>query len=213
MKVKGSISYVNRSDGGHRGGIWEASVFIDGRRLRKRSAHREVCAEWLEEVNRHLREWKPAFTVVPEGSPKLLVRYGNRSFTMEQREEKLHRLIREAQMVLDYWQTRDFTAINAYVEKMVLPELLHYFSIGSSWLPAMRRREVVYNALAVFYVRLYADHPIYNFTASIKGMCRTYLRRGDFWYYDVIPEPVHRIVENVDYSILETKFVVKSAKK
>ncbi|MBR0243875.1 MAG: hypothetical protein IJQ38_04755 [Bacteroidaceae bacterium] len=214
--MKGSISFVNRSDGYHKSGIWEASIFLNGRRLRKRSAHREVCAEWLEEVNLHMQEWTPKFTIVEEGDPKYLMRYRNNPLNMEQRQEKLKRLITEAGLVLEYWQTRDFSAITAYVEKTVMPELLAYFANEHRpgfRVPETRRHEIVYNALAVFYTRLYADHPIYNFTGMLKKMCRIYLQRGDFWYYDLLPEPVHRIVENVDYSILATKFVVKSTKK
>ena len=214
---KGSISWTNRSDGHHRGGIWEASIFIDGRRLRKRSASHDVCKAWLEDVVRQYEKATPrCFVVVEAGDPRLLVRYGLQSLNMEQREEKLRRQIREAQLVLDYWKTRDFTDINAYIEQVVMPELLYFFTYNHRKgirLAAWKRREVVYNALAIFYTRLYADIPVGNFVQSLKRMCCIYVQRGHFGFYDFVPEPVHRIVENVDYSILATKFVVKPAKK
>ena len=215
MSLKGSISFVNRSDSGHRGGIWEASVYFNGRRFRKRSAKREKCEEWLTEMNLHAeRPPRRPFRVVEEGDPRLKVRYGNHSLTMEQRENYLRRLVCEAQLTLEYWRTRDLTAIVRHVDKVVFPELIMYFQNdrGLLGISLRDREQVVYNALAVFYTLLYSDTPVYDYTRFIKKLIRLYVTHGDFWDYDVIPEPVHRIVESVDYSILQTKYIVKKAK-
>lgn len=214
--LKGSISFVNRSDTGHKGGIWEASVFHGGRRFRKRSSHREECEKWLEDMNTHIghRVYRRPVRVVEDGDPRFLIRYGNKAMTMEQREERLRRLTCEANLTLEYWKTRDLAAIARHVEKVIMPELVLYLQNSTTHYRILfrDRKNVIYNALSIFYCHLYADRPIFNYGLFIKKCIRLYAIHGNFFYYDGIPEPVHRIVENVDYSILATKFVVKPQK-
>ena len=130
-----------------------------------------------------------------------------KGMTMEQRKNRCRQLEQEARLTAEYFESRDFSSINRHVERVVIPQLNAYCR-NTIQLRAVEVESAVYGAVAIFYTYLYADCVITNYVRYMSKLLRVYKERGNFGYYDRVPEPVHREVENLDFSDLKTIYKV-----
>lgn len=194
----------------HRG-RWVAEKMIDGRRVRVRSGNMQRCLDFLNDCEQ-IEQRKPTSNVKVVqtfNDTRFMKRLGQK-FTMSQRKEKLLNIRKETEMVLAYWESRDFSEINIYIEKTLLPRLNLYCTknIGIRKV----QQTIVLEAIGILYTLLYADVPVFSFEHKIKAMLRYYKLHNDFGYYGAIPEPVHQQLQQIDTTNLEAKFVVKRFK-
>lgn len=189
-----------------RRGRWCAEKMVDGRRVRKRSSDMQKCLDFLNDCD-VIEERKPQRTVeVPTIHDKRFMVCKGNVASMEQRRQLLKDRIKESEMTLRYFETRDFTEINRHIEKVVLPRLNVYCTRL-----AVRKgmQNVVLECVAILYTYLYADMPIFNYERKLRSMIRYYKKHGDFGFYDQVPEPIHEAVDTLDVSVLEQRFIVK----
>ena len=188
-------------------GRWCAEKRVGGRLVRMRSPDIQKCIDFLNDCD-EVDELKPQRKVdVPTlYDRRFMVRKGN-IYTMEQRKQLLNDRIKESEMTLRYFDTRDFTEINRHIEKVVLPRLNAYCTQTLAIRKDMQ--SIILECVSILYTYLYADVPIYNYENRLRAMLRYYKRHGDLGYYNRMPEPVHDAVDMLDISSLETKFVVK----
>lgn len=210
-KNKGCLYWDESSRGVKSGkqdrrGRWCAEKRIDGRRVRRRSTDMQKCLDFLSDCD-VIEERKPKTTIeVPTIHDKRFMVHKGHVATMEQRKQLLNDRIKEAEMTLRYFETRDFTEINCYIEQVVLPRLNVYCTRL-----AVRKdmQNVVLECVAILYTYLYADMPIFNYERKLRSMIRYYKKHGDLGYYDQVPEPIHQTVDTLDVSVLEQRFIVK----
>lgn len=190
-----------------RRGRWCAEKRIDGRLVRKRSTDMQKCLDFLNDCNT-IEERKPQRTVeVPTIHDKRFMVHKNNVATMEQRKQSLQDRIKESQLTLDYFNTRDFTAINRYIEKVILPRL-NVYCVKRLRL-AKDMQKIILECVAILYTYLYADVPVFCYEYRLRAMLRYYKEHGSLGFYENIPEPIHEAVDTLDVSVLEQRFVVK----
>lgn len=190
-----------------RRGRWCAEKRIDGRLVRKRSTDMQKCLDFLNDCDT-IEERKPQRTVeVPTIHDKRFMVHKRHVASMEQRKQLLQDRITESQLTLDYFKTRDFTAINRYIEKVVLPRL-NVYCVERLRL-ARDMQKIILECVAVLYTYLYADVPVFGYEYRLRAMLRYYKEHGSLGFYETIPEPIHEAVDTLDVSVLEQRFVVK----
>jgi hypothetical protein len=190
-----------------RRGRWCAEKRIDGRLVRKRSSDMQKCLDFLNDCDT-IEERKPQRTVeVPTLHDRRFMVYKGNLASMEQRKQILSDRIKESEMTLRYFETRDFTEINRYIEKIILPRLNVYCVERLHISKDMRT--VILQAVAILYTYIYADVPVFCYEWKLRAMLRYWLEHGDLGYYEKMPEPVHEAVDALDVSALEKRFVVK----
>ena len=188
-------------------GRWCAEKRIDGRRVRKRSSDMQKCLDFLNDCD-VIEERKPQRTVeVPTLHDKRFMVYKGNLASMEQRKQILSDRIKESEMTLRYFETRDFTEINRYIEKVILPRL-NVYCVERLHI-AKDMRTVILQAVAILYTHIYADVPVFGYEYRLRPMLRYWKEHGDLGYYEKVPEPVHEAVDALDVSALEKRFVVK----
>ena len=164
-----------------------------------------------EDISRRLKPDRQSLVkVVSKDDPHLWP--CRKRMTMEQRKNRCRQLELEARLTAEYFESRDFTPISRHVCRVVIPQLNAY-ARNTIKLCSGVIEPAVYGAVAIFYTYLYADHVITNYVRYMAKMLRVYKERGDFGYYDRVPEPVHREVENLDFSNLKTIYKVSNLKK
>ena len=190
-----------------RRGRWCAEKRIDGRLVRKRSSDMKKCLEFLNGCDT-IEERKPQRTVeVPTlHDRRFMFRKGNLG-TMEQRKQVLKERIKESELTLRYFETRDFTDINRHIEKTVLPRLNVYCVERLHMAKDMMK--VILQCVAILYTYLYADVPVFGYEWKLRAMLRYYKEHGDLGYYENMPEPVHEAIGTIDVSALEQRFIVR----
>jgi hypothetical protein len=190
-----------------RRGRWCAEKRIDGRLVRKRSSDMQKCLDFLNDCDT-IEERKPQRTVeVPTLHDRRFMVYKGNLASMEQRKQILSDRIKESEMTLRYFETRDFTEINRYIEKIILPRLNVYCVERLHISKDMRT--VILQCVAILYTYIYADVPVFCYEWKLRAMLRYWLEHGDLGYYEKMPEPVHEAVDALDVSALEKRFVVK----
>lgn len=190
-----------------RRGRWCAEKRIDGRLVRKRSTDMQKCLDFLNDCDT-IEERKPQRTVeVPTIHDKRFMVNKRHVASMEQRKQLLQDRITESQLTLDYFKTRDFTAINRYIEKVILPRL-NVYCVERLRL-AKDMQKIILECVAVLYTYLYADVPVFGYEYRLRAMLRYYKEHGTLGFYETIPEPIHEAVDTLDVSVLEQRFVVK----
>jgi hypothetical protein len=193
-----------------RRGRWCAEKRIDGRRVRKRSSDIKKCLDFLNDCD-VIKECKQQRTVeVPTIHDKRFMMYKGNVATMEQRKQLLDDRIKESELTLRYFETRNFKEINQYIEKVILPRLNVYCVYRLHIAKDMR--EVILECVGILYTQLYADIPVFNYEYRLRAMLRYWRQHGDLGYYNCIPEPIHEAVDALDVSVLEHRFVVKRHK-
>lgn len=209
---KGCLYWDESSRGIKRGkqdrrGRWCAEKRIDGRLVRKRSTDMQKCLDFLNDCDT-IEERKPQRTVeVPTIHDKRFMVNKRHVASMEQRKQLLQDRITESQLTLDYFKTRNFTAINRYIEKVILPRL-NVYCVERLHL-ARDMQKIILECVAVLYTYLYADVPVFGYEYRLRAMLRYYKEHGSLGFYDTIPEPIHEAVDTLDVSVLEQRFVVK----
>ena len=212
-KNKGCLYWDESSRGIKNGkqdkrGRWCAEKRIDGRLVRKRSADMQKCLDFLNDCDT-IEERKPQRTVeVPTIHDKRFMVHKNHVATMEQRKQLLQDRITESQLTLDYFKTRDFTAINRYIEKVVLPRL-NVYCTERLRMRTENLQTLILECVAILYTYLYADVPVFGYEYRLRAMLRYYKEHHNLGFYENIPEPIHEAVDTLDVSVLEQKFVVK----
>ena len=190
-----------------RRGRWCAEKRIDGRLVRKRSSDMQKCLDFLNDCD-VIEERKPKRTVeVPTYHDRRFMVYKGNLASMEQRKQILSERIKEPEMTLRYFETRDFTEINRYIEKEILPRL-NLYCVERLHI-AKDMRTVILQCVAILYTYLYADVPVFCYEWKLRAMLRYWREHGDLGYYEKMPEPVHEAVDALDVSALEKRFVVK----
>lgn len=188
-------------------GRWCAEKRIDGRLVRKRSADMQKCLDFLNDCDT-IEERKPQRTVeVPTIHDKRFMVNKRHVASMEQRKQLLNERIKESELTLRYFETRDFKDINRYVEKVILPRLNVYCVERLHIIKDMR--EVILECVGILYTQLYADVPVFNYEYRLRAMLRYWRQNGDLGYYNHIPEPIHEAIDSLDVSVLEQRYVVK----
>lgn len=212
-KNKGCLYWDESSRGIKNGkqdkrGRWCAEKRIDGRLVRKRSADMQKCLDFLNDCDT-IEERKPQRTVeVPTIHDKRFMVSKHHVSTMEQRKQLLQDRITESQLTLDYFKTRDFTAINRYIEKVVLPRL-NVYCTERLRMRTENLQTLILECVAILYTYLYADVPVFGYEYRLRAMLRYYKEHHNLGFYENIPEPIHEAVDTLDVSVLEQKFVVK----
>ena len=218
QKNKGCLYWDESSRGYHgneghtpyKRGRWVAEKRIDGRLVRKRSTDMQKCLDFLNDCD-EIDERKPQTTVeVSTFYDRRFMVHKNNKASMEQRKQVLQDRIKESELTLKYFETRDFTDINRHIEKVVLPRLNLYCT--TRLFIGRNMRHVILDCIAVLYMYLYADQPVFYYEAKLRSMLRYYKEHGNLGYYANIPEPVHQAVDTLDVSALEKKFVVRRQK-
>ena len=212
MNNKGCLYWDESSRGIKNGkqdkrGRWCAEKRIDGRLVRKRSAGMKRCLDFLNDCD-VIEKRKPYNTVeVPTIHDKRFMVHKNHVASMDQRKQLLRDRITESQLTLEYFETRDFTKINRYIEKVVLPRLNVYCTERLAIKKDMKK--VILECVAILYMQIYADVPVFGYEYRIKAMLRYYKEQNSLGFYEKMPEPIHEAVDTIDVSVLEQKFVVK----
>ena len=201
-KCEGSI-YNDRSSKGIKYGkrifrnCWRAEINIDGERYRHIGKDREDCEQWIKAIKRgdiHPTDNKADW------------------WRMEQHKDEAARFdeiivsqAEESVLLYDYHQTGDIARINEYLVKRLLPHMAwycaHTLHLGrDSMITASRQ------AVGLLLVRITAGKPILSFTQTCKRMLRVYKERGDFFYYEKVPEYqreyVRLMVNGIDFNAL-----------
>lgn len=188
-------------------GRWCAEKRIEGRLIRKRSGDIQKCLDFLIDCET-IEKRKPQMTVeVPTIYDRRFMVYKGNLASMEQRRQYLRDRITESELTLRYFDTRDFTDINRHIEKVVLPRINVYCRTKLAIAKDMEK--VVLECLAILYMCLDADIPVFHYEGRLRSMLRYYKEHGNLGYYNHIPEPIHETVDSLDISVLEKRFVVK----
>lgn len=191
-------------------GRWCAEKRIEGRLVRKRSRDIQQCIEFLNDCE-EVDETKPQMMVtVPTFYDSRFMVNKEHVASMEQRKRFLCDIIKESEMTLRYFESRDFHEINHHIERVVIPRLNVYCTKTLSIRKDMRK--AVLECVALLYTYLYADTPIFSYEFKLRKMLRYYKYHGNFGFYYKMPEPVHDAIDMLDVSGLEKKFVVRRNK-
>lgn len=215
---KGTLYYEESSRGFHHNagktpykrGRWCAEKRIDGRRVRKRSTDMQKCLDFLSDCTVIERNEPKTTIIVPTVYDSRFMVRKDQKANMEQRKQMLRERIEEAQLTLDYFETRDFTKINRHIERVLLPRMNVY--CRKNLAIAKDMQSVILEAIAILYCKLYADCPIWCYDNYLRRMLRYWKQHNNFGYYNRIPEPVHEAVSDIDILTLEKKFVVRRSK-
>jgi hypothetical protein len=103
----------------------------------------------------------------------------------------------EAVLLYDYHQTGDISKINDYLEKRLLPHMAWYCAHTLKF-GRERTIKASRSAAALLLTRITAGKPVMNFTATCKRMLRLHKQRGDFFYYEQVPDSVKIIVNGLN---------------
>ena len=194
-KRAGTIEHDTSSKGYSRSGkrvfndCWRAVIMVNGQRYRHRSETREECEEWLKAVK----------------SKKILPTDNKADWwRMEQRKDDNIRIdeiivsqAEEAVMLYDYHQSGDLSKINEYMVKRLLPHMTWYCAHTLQF-GCERTITAARQAAALLLTRITAGKPVLNFTSTCKRMLRLYKQRGDFFDYEIAPEPVKILVNGMN---------------
>ena len=172
---------------------YRAEITISGQRYRHRSKDRKDCEEWLRAVKQG--------KIKPTDNKADWWRMEQRKDDNVRIDEISVRAAEEAVLLYDYHQTGNLTAINDYLVKRLLPHMAwycaHTLKFGKDRTITASRQ-----AAALLLTRITAGKPVMNFTATCKRMLRVHKERGDFFYYENVPEPVRLLVNGMNLDAL-----------
>ena len=172
---------------------YRAEITISGQRYRHRSKDRKDCEEWLRAVKQG--------KIKPTDNKADWWRMEQRKDDNVRIDEIIVSAAEEAVLLYDYHQTGNLTAINDYLVKRLLPHMAwycaHTLKFGKDRTITASRQ-----AAALLLTRITAGKPVMNFTATCKRMLRVHKERGDFFYYENVPEPVRLLVNGMNLDAL-----------
>jgi len=172
---------------------YRAEITISGQRYRHRSKDRKDCEEWLRAVKQG--------KIKPTDNKADWWRMEQRKDDNVRIDEIIVSAAEEAVLLYDYHQTGNLAAINDYLVKRLLPHMAWYCA---HTLKFGRDRTITASrqAAALLLTRITAGKPVMNFTATCKRMLRVHKERGDFFYYENVPEPVRLLVNGMNLDAL-----------
>ena len=195
----GTVYHDNASNGYSKAGkrvfkdCWRAEITIAGQRFRHRSKERDDCVAWVRAVKQG--------KIKPTDNKADWWRMEQRKDDNVRIDEIIVSAAEEAVLLYDYHQTGDITAINDYLVKRLLPHMAwycaHTLKFGKDRTITASRQ-----AAALLLTRITAGKPVMNFTATCKRMLRVHKERGDFFYYEDVPEPVRLLVNGMNLDAL-----------
>lgn len=128
--------------------------------------------------------------------------------------ETCKNVVHDSQMTLRFLDTGDFSEINAYLEKTVIPRLEDYIRFTLK-MPEFRVRVIMTAAIDVLYSKLDEGRPMCNYYGFLRNIALRYkLTKGKlpFWMYEHPDKPYsnrYRMSnEDALISTLSTKFNV-----
>lgn len=129
---------------------------------------------------------------------------------IEEKKEKLRRVIKESTLTLNYLETKDFSEINAYVENHLLPILKDY-CMRTLQLGRSTTEHIVCEALYCLYDCIWSGNAVVNYERWMKKVLHNWKKKGNFGY---MSEGFTKVewdaqLKEIDLSILSTKYNVK----
>ena len=128
--------------------------------------------------------------------------------------ETCKNVVHDSQMTLRFLDTGDFSEINAYLEKTVIPRLEEYIRFSLK-MPEFSVRVIMTTAIDVLYCKLDEGRPLCNYYGFLKNIALRYKKskgKLPFWMYEHPDKPYsnrYRMSnEEVLISRLSTKFNV-----
>jgi hypothetical protein len=168
---------------------YRAEITISGQRYRHRSKDRQDCVAWLRAV----RDGK----IKPTDNKADWWRMEQHKDDTIRIDEIIVSAAEEAVLLYDYHQTGDISKINDYLEKRLLPHMAWYCAHTLKF-GRERTIKASRSAAALLLTRITAGKPVMNFTATCKRMLRLHKQRGDFFYYEQVPDSVKIIVNGLN---------------
>lgn len=148
-------------------------------------------------------------------SPKRYYEYTRRNSgysaaTIEQKKEKLRRIIQESTLTLNYLETKDFSEINAYVENHLLPILKDY-CMRTLFIGRSTTEHIVCEGLYCLYDCIWSGNAISNYERWMKKILHNWKKTGKFGYMaeGFTRQEWEAEAKSIDLSILSTKYNVK----
>ena len=168
---------------------YRAAIMIDGKSYRHRSKDREDCVQWLKAVK--------TGKIKPTDNKADWWRIEQRKDDNARIEEFIVSAAEEAVLLCEYHHNQDINPINEYAVKRLLPHMVwycaHVLRFGCD-----RAITASKQAVAILLTRIVAGKPVVNFTSTCKRMLRVCRDRGDFFYYEEVPERVKLMVKSMN---------------
>lgn len=151
-------------------------------------------------------------------SPKRYYEYTRRNAgysaaTIDQKKEKLRRIIKEAGLTLNYLETKDFTEINAYVENHLLPILKDY-CMRTLFIGRSTTEHIVCEGLYCLYDCIWSGNAVANYERWMKKILLNWKKKGTFGYMaeGFTRQEWETESKQIDFNILTTKYNVAYGK-
>lgn len=135
---------------------------------------------------------------------------GYRARTIDEKKEKLRRIIHESNLTLNYLITKDFTEINKYVEKHLLPIMKDYCT-RTLVIGVAKSEHIICEALFCLYDNIWSGNAVCNYERWLKKILLNYKKKGTFGYMATgfTRQEWEAESQRIDVSILQTKYNVK----
>ena len=204
-KCHGTVYHDTGSKGDVRAGkrrikdCWRAEITIDGQRYRHRSKDPLDCKKWLEAIR--------SGDIHPTDNKADWYRMEQREDEKARFDELIVSAAEEANIVYEYHQNGDLQILFDYCVKSLLPHMVYYCT-HTLHLSRKRTFTLALQAVGLILTKITAGRPVSNLTSYCKRMLRIYSRRGDFWYYEKVPEKVRLMVNRIDISELAELYKV-----
>lgn len=136
---------------------------------------------------------------------------GYNGANLEQRKEKLIRVIEEANITLHYLKTADLSPLNRHVEKCLYPVLMQW-SRDTLHMGLENVMTVIPDCIARLYEVVMSGACIYNYERFCKKMLMNYKKKGSFGHVADVPKQIPIIVEQLNVDCLWSKYKVTKQK-
>ena len=135
---------------------------------------------------------------------------GHSAATIEQKKEKLRRIIQESSLTLGYMETKDFSKINRYVEAHLLPVLKDY-CMRTLFIGRETTEHIICEGLYCLYDCIWSGNAVANYERWMKKILHNWKKTGKFGYMaeGFTRQEWEAECQKVDLSILSTKYNVK----
>lgn len=121
--------------------------------------------------------------------------------SIEERKEKLNRVIKEASLTRDFLDRRDFADINAHVQSVLLPVLTDY-CLRTIYVGKATTQRIVPECIARMYEVIDNGMCLYNYERYCKKLLLNYKKNGSFGVTGKVPKPIWTEVEHLNLDSL-----------
>lgn len=168
---------------------WSPNSWFDG------------CMIWYKDGNKHNIHSDNLILVDEKKFYNILgLKNKPEPMTFEQSYERIKRRAKEAEIALKYFETGDFSDINIYVEKELLPLVVKYtLSQGFS---LSKTNVIITEVISVLYEYIMAYRPITHYYLFCQRLIRIYKKTNGFGFYERMPNPL--INKNVSLLKIES---------